>query len=319
MESLFPEEDKFSFLFNSAIDLDNLSNVSMELADDVNKTYVTPVELRLLTDKSNMYITPTDFEKLPRLPQEISFLHINCRSLSNKLHDIIILNNNIKAKIIDVTETWLSSDSKSIFIPGYSFISACRSGKRGGGVGFFIHQDLHFSPINLSFNFSSFEGLFVRLELNHSSLMLGVAYRPPNNSVKVFNDEFRLLLDHITKRRNCILLGDFNLDLLETPNSTAIQEFQSTALSHCLHPKITLPTRITSTSATIIDNVFSNILDRDSIAKIIIDDISDHLPIYLSLSGCYCDSRNQVTHPLRIQSDANKMNFVNTLMKEDWV
>ena len=96
MESLFPEEDKFSFLFNSAIDLDNLSNVSMELADDVNKTCVTPDELRLLTDKSNMYITPTDFEKLPRLPQEISFLHINCRSLSNKLHDIIILNNNIK-------------------------------------------------------------------------------------------------------------------------------------------------------------------------------------------------------------------------------
>ena len=105
---------------------------------------------------------------------------------------------------------------------------------------------------------------------------------------------------------------------METPNSTAIQEFQSTALSHCLHPKITLPTRITSTSATIIDNIFSNFLDRDSIAKIIIDDISDHLPIYLSLIGCYCDSRNQVTHPLRIQSDANKMNFVNTLMKEDW-
>ena len=127
MESLFHEEDKFSFLFDSAIDLDNLGNVSMELADDVNMTYVAPDELRLLTDKSNMYITPNDFEKLPRLPQEISFLHINRRSLSNKLHDIIILNNNIKATIIAVTETWLSSDSKSIFIPGYSFISACRS------------------------------------------------------------------------------------------------------------------------------------------------------------------------------------------------
>ena len=49
MESLFTEEDKFSFLFDSAIDSDNLDNASIELADEVNKTYVTPEELRLLT------------------------------------------------------------------------------------------------------------------------------------------------------------------------------------------------------------------------------------------------------------------------------
>ena len=136
----------------------------------------------------------------------------------------------------------------------------------------FIHQDFHFPRVALPFDFKSFEGLFVRLELHHRSMLLGVIYRPPNISIKLLNDEFQLLLDNITKRRNCVLLGDFNLDLLS--NSKEVQEFQSTPSSHGLHPRITQPTRVTSKSATIIDNIFSNIYDRDSIMKIIIDPLT---------------------------------------------
>ena len=49
MESLFPEEDKFSFLFDSAINPDNLDNVPKEIVDDVNKTY------KALTTNINKY------------------------------------------------------------------------------------------------------------------------------------------------------------------------------------------------------------------------------------------------------------------------
>ena len=101
---------------------------------------------------SHSYITPEDFAGLPKIPNDISFLHINCRSLTNKIHDINILNNRIKAKIIAVTETWLNdSNCDSICIPGYSFIATSRSEKTGGGVGFFIHQDIVFSSIKHHF------------------------------------------------------------------------------------------------------------------------------------------------------------------------
>ena len=99
-------------------------------------------------------------------------------------------------------------------------------------------------------------------------MLLGVIYRPPNNNTKLFNNEFQLLLDNITKHRNCVLLGDFNLDLLS--NSTEVQKFQSTTSSHRLHPRTTQPTRVASKSATIINNIFSNIYGRDSITKTII-------------------------------------------------
>lgn len=77
MESLFPEEEKFSFLFDSTSDPDNLDNVSKDLADDVNTTYVTPEELPMLTEGLS--------------PDHVSFFHVNCRSLQNKLSDLQIL------------------------------------------------------------------------------------------------------------------------------------------------------------------------------------------------------------------------------------
>ena len=83
-------------------------------------------------DLPNTYIAPSDFYKLPKLPHKLSFLHINCRSISNKVQDIITLNSLMKAKIIAVTETWLNPDtSESIFIPDYSFNSVYRCSGRG--------------------------------------------------------------------------------------------------------------------------------------------------------------------------------------------
>ena len=44
-------------------------------------------------------------------------------------------------------------------------------------------------------------------------------------------------------------------------------------------PRISLPTRVTDHSATLIDNIFSTVLD-DSKSGVIIDNISDHQMIY---------------------------------------
>ena len=167
------------------------------------------------------------------------------RGLKIKFHDINILNNRIKAKIIAVTETWLNdSNCDSICIPGYSFIATSRSEKRGGGVGFFIHQDIVFSSTKHHFAAATFENMFVNLKLRNTTITLGVVYRPPKSNLQLFNEELKVTLDQIRKNGDCILLGDFNLDV--TSDSTSVQEFLMTLSSHCLHPKIDQPTRITS-------------------------------------------------------------------------
>ena len=47
-----------------------------------------------------------------------------------------------------------------------------------------------------------------------------------------------------------------------------------------LYPLIVRPTGITTHIATIIDNIFTSLVNDKMISGLIVDDISDHLPIF---------------------------------------
>ena len=81
--------------------------------------------------------------------------------------------------------------------------------------------------------------------------------------------------------KNIIICGDYNIDLLNTINHTSTQDFTDTMFSLHLYPLVSKPTRITSHTATVIDNIFTNILDNEIISGILINDISDHFPVFM--------------------------------------
>ena len=47
-----------------------------------------------------------------------------------------------------------------------------------------------------------------------------------------------------------------------------------------MYPLISKPTRIPSTSATLIDNIFTNEIKYDVNSGVLISDFSDHLPVF---------------------------------------
>ena len=49
-------------------------------------------------------------------------------------------------------------------------------------------------------------------------------------------------------------------------------------------PKITLPTRICDTTSTLIDNVYTNVINKPHISGILISPISDHQMYYCALN-----------------------------------
>ena len=51
-------------------------------------------------------------------------------------------------------------------------------------------------------------------------------------------------------------------------------------------PQIKLPTRITTTSATLIDHIYTNNMLHKTASHILLDDISDHLPVGILLNKC---------------------------------
>ena len=79
---------------------------------------------------------------------------------------------------------------------------------------------------------------------------------------KEFN---KLFLKSLTKRltevnkEEVMLLGDFNIDLIKSNSNTNASELLDVIYSSNLLHRITSPTRLTSRSHPLIDNIFSNI------------------------------------------------------------
>ena len=78
-------------------------------------------------------------------------------------------------------------------------------------------------------------------------------------------------------------MGDLNINLLKIKKYDCCNfanHFFNQLSSSGYMPLITKPTRITKSTATLIDNIFTNNLSRtEHSSGIIINDISDHLPI----------------------------------------
>ena len=100
-------------------------------------------------------------------------------------------------------------------------------------------------------------------------------------------DEFNEYLEKLLKlldseKKIAYLMGDFNMNLLQTESHEKIGDFYNIWTSHLFVPHITLPTRITSKSKTLIDNIFSNDPDfANGVSGNFTISISDHLPQFL--------------------------------------
>ena len=115
---------------------------------------------------------------------------------------------------------------------------------------------------------------------NQKNIVIGVIYRPPDQNMKEFNKSIDTLLSKIADQEKKLLyiMGDFNINLLNNDVHESTGEFVDILSSHSLYASIVKPTRITSKSATLIDNIFTNNLSNQT-SGILMSDISDHLPI----------------------------------------
>ena len=106
---------------------------------------------------------------------------------------------------------------------------------------------------------------------------MGVIYRA-HTSIDIFNTDVNHVLQILSKEnKNYFLLCDFNIDLLKDKTHRPTSDFLDLIYSYYLVPTILKPTRITETSATIIDDIVTN-CDGKIKTGIIVTDITDHFP-----------------------------------------
>ena len=192
--------------------------------------------------------------------------------------------------VICIQESWLkdADDTSLIDLDDYTCISQGRSSSTKGGLAMYVNNQFSFKIIKLSICNTNWEAQVIKLYgggLNKEILIYNV-YRPPtdlNADYRQFIDEFSNFIDSIGQKKEVIITGDFNINLLKIHERELFREFLDTLVAHSFIPKITFPTRFTQTTGTLIDNLFCKLTLQITDIKpgIFIKQFSDHQPYFI--------------------------------------
>ena len=119
--------------------------------------------------------------------------------------------------------------------------------------------------------------------------------------------------------KSMFLCGDFNLDLLTYNNNLPTKRFIDMMFSLGMFPLISKPSRITDVSATLIDNIFTNELTYTITSGLLINDISDHLPVFAKCKySCKNRQFNKILKLVRKLDKDSIESLKNELSLMDW-
>ena len=115
-------------------------------------------------------------------------------------------------------------------------------------------------------------------------------------------------------------MGDFNIDLMKNNSHKQTTDFINMMFANALIPLINKPTRITSHSATIIDNIFSNKFRNDVIAiqGNLISDISDHFAQFYVSETTSKQNSNTEYMLIRVKNQTNFEKYSNAINDFNW-
>ena len=254
--------------------------------DSYNET-VSPDNLSSLfrTNKSDYYFCDNSLKNSINVSGKncLNIMCYNVRSLPSKFEEFCTDFLPCNFDIVMLNETWLVDGLENLYsISNYDAFFKNRF-SRGGGLAVYIHEKLHSCLVDNLTNISnSLESLFITFECLSKSYLVGNIYRPPGSSINDFLHEFSALMHTIKNDYPSHLVclgGDINIDLLRVDSNSKVQEYLNVMLSYGFQPLIKRPTRVTSTSMTLIDHLWTNCGDFLN-SGIILSRISDHFPVF---------------------------------------
>ena len=151
------------------------------------------------------------------------------------------------------------------------------------------------------------------------SIIVGCIYKHLTLSISKFNDTYikDLLVEANSEKKETMLMGDFNINLLNCEFNESVADFLDTMCAHGFLPCISGPTRLTPHSKTLIDNIFYSGISNDIQSGNILTNISDHLSQILFLPF----KKNSNTNSDTYQRDFKNMDvacFRDHLRWIDW-
>ena len=259
-----------------------------------------------------------------------SIIHLNIASLEKNKDEFEATLSLLKFKfdVIGISETKIKkgSDPKyDLKISGYKHFHTPSEANKGGVI-IYVLEKYDTKPCKnldkIMYKSHLLESCFIEIVVpNKKNIIIGCIYRHPSMNLSDFNDDhLSPLLEQFSDKKHTFLLGDFNVDLMNTDQDSKTTDYFDLLTSAHFVPHIIQPTRITSHCKTLIDNIFSNMsnFSQGTSGNLTIA-LSDHLAQFLLIELDTIIKPPKTARYKRDIKNFDRENFLLDLLDIDWL
>lgn len=189
------------------------------------------------------------------------------------MDEINLLINERQIDILCISESWLLTHTPDSHanIPNFKLYRQDRG--KGGGACIYVHNDLHSASINTGVpKHEGVDEICIQVQCRKlPSILINSIYRHPKACSTSFDHIEDTLRALIMRKKTFFLLGDLNDNLL-LPNSKLSRIIANNKLTQIINT----PTRVTPTSATLLDVIITNKPDLITHSYVIPCTVADH-------------------------------------------
>ena len=205
-------------------------------------------------DLNSIFYDSSTFIKKFRNTDPSILASLNAQSLLSKHDNLQLLISELTSTplhILAIQETWAIPHPHLVSIPGFNFTHLERKIGRGGGVGFYVRNDLIFRQLP---NFSTFipkifECLTIEVSIDNRKSTFSTIYRSPSDNSESLNEFIthldQLLFELTSSYQNSYICLDSNINSLIQNPSPLHAKYFSTIFENGFIQVINKATRIT--------------------------------------------------------------------------
>ena len=262
------------------------------------------------------YVDTIDGNVFTNEIDSLILMHLNIPSLNKNINDLHIFISTLpfKPDVISLSEARVDQPLQNIDIEGYNLVHVKPKYGQAGGVAVYTTVRLCFAQMN-SFPLHGSESIWLKVQHQNDSktFVIGTIYRHPQESVDLFVD-FSQCLEKLTNDNSTFyILGDINININKGAfESSQAKNYTNATTSSGAISVVTLPTRVTNNSSTVIDHIITNDLNHHVTPRVIRSSMTNHYVVACKISK-FKASRKQVASPLY----RDKSKFNNNVYNED--
>ena len=256
-----------------------------------------------------------------------NFGHLNIQGICGKnmckfseIKAILTSPENSSLHIFGISETKLKSHKLSSCFNIDGFLQEPfrkdNDSNGGGGIIVYVRNGIN-AKRRLDLETNNISCIWLEITLGKSKpFLIGNMYRPPDSKVE-FIDRFENFIDNVSNEgKEMILMGDFNKNLL---NEHRDIEWDNFVNSLGFDQLVCDPTRVTDTSSTLIDHIYTNSEENIANVHVCKISISDHYAIFGNRKQTNCiKSNTQQTITFRSFKNFDESRFISDMHDKPW-